>query len=131
MKKLAFLFLLLTLLSSACRRDKDAITHERVRQVAEQYFSYLVDGKYDKYVEGMVDADSMPDLYRSQLIDMVAQFVAQQKGNHGGLAFACAMTDSLPDSIHAHVFLDVHFADSTVERIGMPLRYQNGRWKME
>lgn len=131
MKKLALLFLLLVSFTSACHRDKDAITHERVRQVAEQYFSYLVDGKYDKYVEGMVDADSMPDRYRSQLADMVAQFVALQKSNHGGLAFACAMADSLPDSIHAHVFLDVHFADSTVERIGMPLRYQNGRWKME
>ena len=131
MKKIAFLFLLLTVFTGACHRDKDAITHERVRQVAEQYFANLVDGKYEEYVEGMVDVDSMPDQYRSQLVDMVAQFAVMQKSNHGGFAFAKAMADSLPDSIHAHVFLDIHFADSTVERIGMPLRYQHGRWKME
>ena len=117
MKKIAFLFLLLTVFTGACHRDKDAITHERVRQVAELYFAYLVDGKYEEYVAGMVDVDSMPDQYRSQLVDMVAQFAVMQKSNHGGFAFAKAMADSLPDS--------------TVERIGMPLRYQHGRWKME
>ena len=88
MKKIAFLFLLLTVFTGACHN-------------------------------------------RSQLVDMVAQFAVMQKSNHGGFAFAKAMADSLPDSIHAHVFLDIHFADSTVERIGMPLRYQHGRWKME
>ncbi len=120
----------MALVLGACHRNDD-ITHERVRKVAEEYFSYLVDGKYEDYVRGMVDADSMPELYRSQLVDMVAQFSAQQQKCHGGISFARAMADSLSDSIHAHVFLDVHFGDSTVERVGMPLRYQNGRWKME
>lgn len=117
----------------ACRRGdgSDAVTHERVRQVAQEYYGYLMAGQYEEYVAHMADVDSMSDDMRQQLVVMVKEFAHIQQHLHGGFASATVVADSLPDSLHAQAFLDVLFADSTQERVGLPLRYQGGRWRLE
>ena len=117
-----FLFILLV---AAC--DK----LDTPQQAAEQYYSYLIKGDTRAYVRHLHDYDDMSEEYRSQLRDMLLQYLDNERQTHGGLLSAKAVRDTLVDSIHAHVFLDIQFADSTCEQVSLPLvRTENG-WLMK
>lgn len=129
-----FLFgVALLICCTSCHRGNgpDAITHKRVREVGQQFYDYLLTGQYEEYVAHMADVDSMSDNMRRQLVVMMQEFAHHQQQQHGGFLSATVVSDSLSDEGYAHVFLDVLFADSTSERVGLPLRYQNGRWRLE
>ncbi|HBE55409.1 MAG TPA: hypothetical protein DDW22_05205 [Prevotellaceae bacterium] len=76
----------------------------------------------------MAGTAHLPQSYRQQLVDMVAQHADEMKGK-GGMAKAVATRDSLMDSI-AYVFLDVTFGDSTMEQVGVKMVREGGEWKM-
>ena len=113
----------------ACSRKGDSLTHDSARQAAERYFTMLLDGRYEEYVNGLVDTDTMPDDMRSQMVDLMAQFMKQQSLNRGLLSVT-ATSDTIQDST-AYVFLDVLYGDSVSEQVGMPLRFVGDRWRME
>lgn len=129
MRKLIYpIYIMLALCITSCHKG-DSLTHSSARRAAERYFNMLIDGKYEAYIDGMVDADSMPDDLRSQMADMLAQFCEGQKLNKGMLSVT-ATADTIADSA-AYVYLDILYGDSTTEQVGMPLLFTDKRWRMQ
>ena len=99
---------------------------------AKGYYQHLIDGDYDHFLEGRVMADSLPDDYRSQLIDGYAQFLAQQQIARGGInevRVSRAFTDSTQQ--YTSVLLVLCYGDSTTEEVVVPMVEHNGRWMMK
>ncbi|MCR4921530.1 MAG: hypothetical protein K5945_07495 [Bacteroidaceae bacterium] len=114
---------------AACTGQGDRLTHSSARRAAERYFTMLIDGHYDEYVDGLVGSDSMADDMRSQMTDLLAQFMAQQRVKRELLRVE-ATADSLLDST-AYVYLDILYGDSASEQVGMSLRFVGDRWRMQ
>ena len=132
MRSLRFLPFLLLLLIVGGNREGDHYTHRSVRQAAERFYAHLIEGRYDDYVSARYDSDSLPQAYRSQLIDLAAQFMAQQRKTRGGILSATAMADTLIEAdSSARVRLDLVFADSLREEISIALVFRNEKWKMK
>ena len=132
MRSLRFLPFLLLLLIVGCNREGDHYTHRSARQAAERFYAHLIEGRYDDYVSARYDSDSLPQAYRSQLIDLAAQFMAQQRTTRGGILSATAMADTLIEAdSSARVRLDLVFADSLREEISIALVFRNEKWKMK
>lgn len=111
----------------ACSRKDDG---EQARRAAMSYYECLIDGRYEEYVNGIAYSDSMTDVYRSQMVDLVAQFAAREKKAHGGVIAAQALRDTVSGDV-ASVFLEVLFGDSTREEVVVPMVKCGGEWKMQ
>ena len=111
----------------ACTRKDDG---EQARRAAMSYYECLIDGRYEEYVNGIAYSDSMTDVYRSQMVDLVAQFAAREKKAHGGVIAAQALRDTVSGDV-ASVFLEVLFGDSTREEVVVPMVKCGGEWKMQ
>lgn|SRR5574344_1805249 len=119
---------LFVLLASCSSND----SHEDAAgKAAEEYYNDLITGKYQEYVAGMANTDSIPDSYREQLVTMAKQFVATQKEERGGLKSAKVVT-TVMDTTHtvADVYMEVCYGDSASEEVVLPLVLKNGKWKM-
>ena len=129
MKKLAFLVLLACLvLGAACSSPSK---EELASLAAKGYYQHLIEGDYDHFLEGRLMADSLPDDYRSQLIDGYSQFMAQQQ-SRGGISevrVSRAYTDSTQQ--YTSVLLTLCYGDSTTEEVIVPMVERNGRWMMK
>ncbi len=127
MRKLP-LILLVVLLTACSHPSKE----EMASLAAKGYYEHLIKGETEQFLAGRVGADSLPESYRSQLLDAYRQFVAQQEQNHLGIQevrVVRAQTDSLAD--YTNVFLTLCFGDSTNEEIVVPMVEQGeGRWRM-
>ena len=127
MRKLP-LILLVVLLTACSHPSKE----EMASLAAKGYYEHLIKGETEQFLAGRVGADSLPESYRSQLLDAYRQFVAQQEQNHLGIQevrVVRAQTDSLTD--YTNVFLTLCFGDSTNEEIVVPMVEQGeGRWRM-
>ena len=111
----------------ACTRKDDG---EQARRAAMSYYECLIDGRYEEYVNGIAYSDSMTDVYRSQMVDLVAQFAAREKKAHGGVIAVQALRDTVSGDV-ASVFLEVLFGDSTREEVVVPMVKCGGEWKMQ
>ena len=121
-------FLLIALFTSCSSPSRE----ELASLAAKGYYQHLIEGDYEQFLEGREYADSLPDDYRSQLIDSYAQFLAQQTKDRGGIrevSIARAFTDSTQN--YTNVLLTLCYADSTSEEIVVPMVERNGRWKMK
>ena len=128
MHKLAYL-VLLVLLVVACG---SASREELASLAAKGYYEHLIHGEYDRFLEGRMMADSLPDDYRSQLLDGYHQFITQQKKLRGGInevRISRAFTDSTQN--YTSVLLMLCYADSTYEEVVVPMVERNGRWRMK
>ncbi|MBR4516527.1 MAG: hypothetical protein IKO60_03940 [Bacteroidaceae bacterium] len=105
------------------------MTHEAVREAAEEFYSMLIKGDYKGFVEGYADAENMPEDFRSQLADATAQFMA--KDDMRSLISVEATSDSIGEDSTAYVMLQLHFSDSTSEQVGLSLVLQEDVWKMK
>ena len=94
---------------------------------AERYYDYLLNEDYDSYVSGFLGADSMPQELRTQMVDLMAQYMAEQKSK--GLYDVVATSEELHDST-AYVFLEMQYADSISEQIAIPLVFHDKRWQL-
>ena len=127
MRKLVYLILIVIVVacSDVSREDQAALA-------AKGYYTHLVKGEYEQFMEGRFMADSLPQDYRSQLIEGYKQFVAQQvearKGIHE-VSVSRAYTDSLAG--YTNVLLLLCYGDSTTEEVVVPMVEQNGRWRMK
>ena len=81
MKKLFYFFV--ALLAVACSSGPDP--GEVAAQAAKEYYTQLLAGKYEHYVDGFYRPDSIPASYRRQLIDNAKMFVGQQKDERRGI----------------------------------------------
>lgn len=130
MRKLVYLVLLVFLAQwAACSSP----TREELASLAAKgYYQHLIEGDFDHFFEGRVMADSLPDDYRSQLIDGYSQFLAQQVKARGGInevRISRAYTDSTQQ--YTSVLLMLCYGDSTSEEVIVPMVEHNGRWMMK
>ena len=130
MRKLVYLVLLVFLAQwAACSSP----TREELASLAAKgYYQHLIEGDFDHFLEGRVMADSLPDDYRSQLIDGYSQFLAQQVKARSGInevRISRAFTDSTQQ--YTSVLLMLCYGDSTSEEVVVPMVERNGRWMMK
>lgn len=129
MRRLVYLVLLVFLAQwAACSSP----TREELASLAAKgYYQHLIEGDFDHFLEGRVMADSLPDDYRSQLIDGYAQFLAQQQARGGirEVRISRAFTDSTQQ--YTSVLLMLCYGDSTTEEVVVPMTERNGRWMMK
>ena len=118
-------------LFSCSGEQKDAFTHESVQQAAQRYYTSYVKGDAQQFVDGMADSQSFSEDYRQQMQNVIAQ-AARDLAKKGGVVRVEALSDSLyaSDST-AYVFLDLVFTDSIHEQVGLPMIFQNSKWKMK
>ena len=77
MKKILYVFIgFLVATVWACNQadPSDVAAH-----AAKQYYDYLLEDKYEAFVDGQYRPDSIPASYREQLIVNAKMFVGQQK----------------------------------------------------
>ena len=130
MRKLVYLVLLVFLAQwASC---SNPTKEELASLAAKGYYQHLVEGDFEHFLEGRVMADSLPDDYRSQLIDGYSQFLAQQVNARGGInevRISRAYTDSTQQ--YTSVLLMLCYADSTTEEVVVPMVERDGRWMMK
>lgn len=127
MKKLFYFFV--ALLAVACSSGPDP--GEVAAQAAKEYYTQLLAGKYEHYVDGFYRPDSIPASYRRQLIDNAKMFVGQQKDERRGILdvrVVNAVADTTKRS--ANVFLILAYGDSTSEEVVVPMVQHRGVWYM-
>lgn len=105
-------------------------TGEEADKAALMYYTHLVEGRYDEYVNGIAYSDSMPEAYRSQMVDLIAQYAAREKALRGGLVAVRLLGDTVSGDV-ANVFLEVAFGDSTHEEIAVPMVKCGSVWKLQ
>ena len=130
MRKLVYLVLLVFLVQwAAC---SNPTKEELASLAAKGYYQHLIEGDYEHFLEGRVMADSLPNDYRSQLIDGYSQFLAQQVKARGGInevRISRAFTDSTQQ--YTSVLLMLCYGDSTTEEVIVPMVERDGRWMMK
>ena len=130
MRKLVYLVLLVSLAQwAAC---SSPTSEELASLAAKGYYQHLIEGDFDHFLEGRVMADSLPDDYRSQLLDGYSQFLAQQVKARSGInevRISRAYTDSTQQ--YTSVLLMLCYGDSTTEEVVVPMVEHNGRWMMK
>ena len=100
--------------------------------MAKQYYQYLLDGKYEEFVDGYYQPDSIPGVYREQLITNAKMFVGLQKEVHQGMVKVDVAKASVDTANHvANVFLNIAYGDSTTEEVVVPMVLVDGNWMMK
>ena len=122
-------FVLVVLALCAC---SSPTPEEMASLAAKGYYEHLLNGEYEKFLDGKAGADSLPDAYREQLLAGYKQFLSQQNSLHNGIneiRVINARRDSLLN--YTNVFLVLCFGDSTNEQVSVPMIEHNGSWRMK
>ena len=106
---------------------------------AKGYYDHLIHGEYEQFYEGL-DHRTLSDgttlstdsAYRSQMLDNLRQFMAQQEQAHRGV-LEVRVSNATTDTVQqlTNVFLVLCFADSTNEEVVVPMVERNGAWRMK
>lgn len=122
--------LLLISLFSCSREKKDTFTDESVQQAAQRYYTYFINGDAKQYVEGMEGSENFTEDCSMQMRDVISH-ASKELAKRGRVVRVEALADSLyqADST-AYVYLDLVFADSIHEQIGVPMAYERGLWRV-
>ena len=121
-------------LSMQCtsRATPEEQAREGARAAAEIYYSFLLRGDYQQFLDGRAGADTLPQGYREQLLVAYKHFMAQQRQAHGGITQAEATRANIDSTLQlVQVFLLLNYADSTQEEIVVPMVEYNGEWRMK
>ena len=119
-----------------------ASREELASLAAKGYYTHLIHGEYEQFFEGM-DQRTLPgdstalvlsadSAYRSQMLDNLRQFMAQQEQAHRGV-LEVRVSNATTDTVQqlTNVFLVLCFADSTNEEVVVPMVERNGAWRMK
>lgn len=96
---------------------------------AKGYYERLIEGNYEGYVDALNYPDSIPSGYRQQLVLNARLFTEKQKSLHGGwvaVDIAGCDVDSLSSTAQAVLYLC--YADSSREKVVVPMVERSGRW---
>lgn len=131
MRRLFIIAALMAATMWACSEHKPS-ADEIAGRAAKLYYDYLVEGKYDAYVDGFYQPDSIPEVYREQLIANAKMFAAQQREERNGIA-SVRLLRARADSVRhvGHAFLLLCYGDSTKEEIVVPMVEHKGVWMMK
>ena len=88
---IALLFMLFLLV--ACG---GVTAEEQASLAAKGYYTHLIKGEYELFLEGKQGAGQLPENYRSQLLDGYRQYVAQQETLHHGIREVRAAASHAP-----------------------------------
>ncbi len=122
-------FILLFLVLCGC---SSPTPEEMASLAAKGYYEHLLNGEYDKFLDGKAGTDSMPDGYREQLLDGYRQFMSQQQRSHSGIHDVRVVGAKTDSSLRCtNVFLILCFGDSTNEQVSVPMIEYNGIWRMK
>ena len=126
---------MLGLVASCASPTKEALAS----LAAQGYYDHLIHGEYEQFYEGL-DHRTLPDgtalsdddAYRSQMLDNLRQFMAQQEQAHRGV-LEVRVSNATTDTVQqlTNVFLVLCFADSTNEEIVVPMVERHGAWRMK
>ena len=131
MKRKIVLSAVALLMLAACEK-KQINPNEVMGNAAKIYYGYLIEGKYDAYVDGFYQPDSIPGSYREQLIVNAKQYIGQIKDDHSGLAAVQPVRAKTNTAHHVgRAFLMLCFADSTKEEIVVPMVLHEGNWYLK
>lgn len=126
-------FLALTVIIAcltACKKDGPD-PNEVMGQAAKIYYEYLIQGKYDAYVDGFYQPDSIPESYREQLVTNAKMFAGLMNEQHNGLKSVTIASAKADTARHTgHAFLMMCFGDSTREEVVVPMVEHNGNWML-
>lgn len=130
MRYTLFLLLLLSTVFISCSKEK--LNHEEVMKAAQQYYEYLLEGKYEQFVAGSMGIQDIPEQYRKQLTANAKMFLEEQKNAHRGILKVRATgADMDEENRLANVFLVLCFGDSTNEEVVVPMVEDDGGvWRM-
>ncbi len=119
--------ILLPVLLASCRTNADS--EKEVKRVAEQCYSYLLNGNYEAYVDAAYHAAPLRAEERAERIDNLKMFAAKEQEERKGIisAEASRAEVSLEDSC-ADVFLLLTYGDGTREQVLLPLVRRRGLW---
>ena len=118
---------LLPVVCLACSRG--LMTHEAAREAAVQYYTMLMEGDYEGYVDGMAFISERPESFRSQMIDVVKMTATESFLKD--LQAVTVLSDSLGEDSTAYVRLELNFGDSIGEEIEQALILTEEGWKMQ
>ena len=125
-------FVILSLVFALVCCGQGVTPEEAASLAARGYYRHLADGACEQFLEGKAGSDSLPELYREQLLTSCRQFLAQQQKLHQGItdiSVSSARRDTLTD--YVSVFLLLKFGDYTSEEIVVPMVEHNGKWRMK
>ena len=116
----------------SCAGKEEDNQAEIAGNAARQYYSYLLAGNCDAFVDGTCRKGSIRKEYREQLIENARMFIAQQKEDHNGMKAVEVKRVDI-DSLHtsANVFLILTYGDKTSEQVLLPMVKSNGLWYMK
>ena len=127
---LAVIFSALLLLVVACGSEPKP--DEVAGKAAKLDYDYLVDGKYEMFVDGYYQPDSIPASYREQLVTNAKMFAGQQKDIHGGILRVSVVSVVADTARHvAEAFLSLAYGDSTNEEVVVPMVERDNVWYMK
>jgi len=105
---------------------------EQASLAAKGYYSHLVAGEYELFMEGRADNDGLADSYREELLAAFKQFRAQQERDHRGVREIRVSSAKADTAQHfVNVFLVLCYGDSLDEEIVVPMVERDGKWKMK
>ena len=84
--------------------DKAPATEKVVATTAKLYYDYLLEEKYDDFVEGIDLSFPKSETYKTQMRDCAKMFVDKQKQAHKGIKTV--------DAVNAEVDADEHSANA-------------------
>ena len=98
---------------------------------AKDYYNLLLEGKADAFVDKMDMQDSIPEMYREQLVANIKMYMAQQQLEHRGIK-KVEVQNCINDALQptAQAFLMICYGYSTVEEIVVPMVKRDGKWLM-
>ncbi len=113
----------------ACsQKDVNGSKKSEVRKVAEEAMYYRMEGDVDAYLSMMLDFDSLPAPYRSQLRTMMQQHFRQDSLRHGILTSAKVVSDTVLSANRAEAYVELLWNDTLKERILLCFERKDEQW---
>ena len=129
MRRLIYALMLVAVVAIVACGKKTGGDNKAAAYFAKGYYERLIEGNYEGYVDALNYPDSIPSSYRSQLVLNAKLFTEKQKNIHGGwvgVEIAGCVIDSLSPT--AQAILNLCYADSTREKVVVPMVERDGRW---
>ena len=129
MRRLIYALMFVAVVAIVACGKKTGGDNKAAAYFAKGYYERLIEGNYEGYVDALNYPDSIPSSYRSQLVLNAKLFTEKQKSIHGGwvgVEIAGCVIDSLSPT--AQAILNLCYADSTREKVVVPMVERDGRW---